>query len=96
MKVQCGSSASGMSKADCGTTSMRKGANSAENSRSLPGLLEARTSLENMPSALDAERLPLCGNESGDAALREAEQQIQFVPRKRYAFRRALHLNHAA
>jgi hypothetical protein len=50
-RCRCGSSASGMPKADCGSTSMSKGANSAANSRSLPGLLEARTSLSEVGAA---------------------------------------------
>src|SRR3989338_2003130 len=98
-KVLCGSSASSMPSCACVRTSMPSGCSRNWNSRSLPGLLEARTSFftdvarKNNRAFSGCQCSALHFDQLCDAGLCQLQQFIHFGACEGVAFRRALHLD---
>src|SRR5690606_35729816 len=99
-----------MPSSDCGTISMPSGPSIWRNSRSLPGLLLARTrrrmsdgeavggGARAVPrsSRLSVEGGALRRHELADAFLSQIEERVQLRAREGCAFRGALHLHQSA
>ena len=81
MNVPNGSSASGTASSPCGTISMPTVENSAVNSRSLPGLFDARTMRDSGATVRSSgmartQDILLQLHQLGDSALCEVEQRV--------------------
>src|SRR5437870_2730574 len=100
MNVAWGSSASAMQRSAWPIRSMPRGESRRRNSRSFPGLAEARTKREgaliHVHHGSLLERSLLAGNELANAALGERNESIHFASHQRRPLSRGLNFDEAA